>query len=465
MKQNGPAIHDANRYPPSVPTLLAIVSKAAFESAHPRATPGDVLPFDRYDSTHAALEALRQGGRLVLVTVRPPDERLWRVAVLESPKRTLDGWRASTNDAPIVDITEHRSALRFSTGKGISPKAGALAMSLQTPRTLTDDDARLVLGNVADTVLRPGAAATIDAEPAAGEDAEADDEPRAFEVRTFPWGRVAHAYGVANDVPALLASIVSDDGRVRADAWRELFASVFHQGSVYSATGPVVRHLGTLLETAALDDEVQLECLLACFVCAVSGGFDVGPILGPLPAELGQRGNGGSTDRAGKNPFTGEAMSIRGRDVHELAASVRGARYAARGAMVGFARCLRGAPAGIRRQTAYVLGTFVEDRDVILPGLEGAFPAETDGEVAAQIVVSAAGLAGSIPDWLLPALDDSRPSVRRAAAYAVACVGRDDGGLLRRAALAVRDDQEVQQAIVGRLDDAGRALVREVWSG
>jgi hypothetical protein len=446
-----------------MPTLLAIVSKAQFESAHALATPGDVLPFDRYDSTHAALEPLRKGGRLLLVTVRPPDERLWRVAVLESPTRTLDGWRAAKNVAPIADITELRATLRFSTGKGLSPKAGALAMSLQTPRTLTDDDARLLLGDVAEVVPGGGVAAATEVE-AAEEDA-VDVEPRAFDVRAFPWGRVAHAYGVAKDVPAMLASIVSDDERVRGDAWRELFASVFHQGSVYSATGPVVRHLGTLLETAALDDEVQLECLLACFVCATSGSFEVEPVLGPLPAELRKRPDTGSTDRALKNPFTGEAFVFRGREVQELGAAIRGARYAARGAMVGFARCLRGAPPGVRRQTAYVLGTLIEDGDVILPGLAAAFATEADADVAAQIVVSAAGLANGIPAWVEGALEDSRARVRIAAGYAVTCVGRGDAELLRRAARVVRDDADARTAFEGRLSEAEKEVVREEWLG
>ena len=56
--------------------LLVIVSKAVFEKSSPRAAVGDVLDLDRYVSTHKALEPLREGGRLFLVTVRPPDEKL-----------------------------------------------------------------------------------------------------------------------------------------------------------------------------------------------------------------------------------------------------------------------------------------------------------------------------------------------------------------------------------------------------
>jgi hypothetical protein len=37
-----------------------------------------------------------------------------------------------------------RDRLRFDTGKGIAAKPGALAMSLQTPRRLTEDDVRLL---------------------------------------------------------------------------------------------------------------------------------------------------------------------------------------------------------------------------------------------------------------------------------------------------------------------------------
>ena len=128
--------------------VLAIVSKAVFERGSPGATLGMVVPFERYASTHATLEALAGGGSLFLVTVRPPDERLWLVAVLEAPDRRGDGWYAR-NTTPITDVTALRPALRFASGKGIQAAPGALGMSLQTPRILTEEDAQRLRGAAA----------------------------------------------------------------------------------------------------------------------------------------------------------------------------------------------------------------------------------------------------------------------------------------------------------------------------
>lgn len=125
-------------------SILAIVSKKIFESD---ATVkgrlvglGDVWPTDAYVSKNPNLRKLDEGGSLFLATVRPPDERLWLVAILEEP--TFDGsqWAATPNEVPVTDITALIPTLRFSTGKGITAKPGRLGMSLQTPRALADDD-------------------------------------------------------------------------------------------------------------------------------------------------------------------------------------------------------------------------------------------------------------------------------------------------------------------------------------
>lgn len=122
---------------------MAIVSKAIFEKAikgEQDVGPGKVLGFERYVSTNKNLEQLASGGSLFLVTVRPPDERLWLVAILERPTFTGKEWVAPKNTTAISDITDQIPKLRFSSGKGLAPKKGALGMSLQTPRGLVDSD-------------------------------------------------------------------------------------------------------------------------------------------------------------------------------------------------------------------------------------------------------------------------------------------------------------------------------------
>ena len=157
-------------------SVLAIVSKALFDKAIKGQTnigPGKVLDFDRYTSANKNLEQLAEGGALFMVTVRPPDERLWLVAILESPQFDGKEWIAKKNAAPIADITDLIPRLEFTSGKGIQAKKGkrsaqraeraesgarasperapkgALGMSLQTPRGLTDKDIGLLRTAVA----------------------------------------------------------------------------------------------------------------------------------------------------------------------------------------------------------------------------------------------------------------------------------------------------------------------------
>ena len=128
-----------------MPDIVAIISKGIFEQQAKKGGkllgPGAVLSLDRYDSKNKALAPLAQGGRLVLVTVRPPNERLWLVAILERLAQDDGGWRAaSPNRAPITDVTPLRKTLRLASGKGLSQDKGTLGMSLQTPRALAPED-------------------------------------------------------------------------------------------------------------------------------------------------------------------------------------------------------------------------------------------------------------------------------------------------------------------------------------
>ncbi len=130
-----------------MPNLLAIIAKAQFEQSHPEVREGDALEFDRYVSTNAALTSLEEGGSLFLVTVRPPDERLWLVGELVDPKHDGKAWKSAPSKTMVRDVTALIPELKFASGKGLAPKKGALGMSLQTPRQLTDDDAALLRGN------------------------------------------------------------------------------------------------------------------------------------------------------------------------------------------------------------------------------------------------------------------------------------------------------------------------------
>ncbi len=130
--------------------LMAVISKAVFEKTAPGTKIGDVLPIDRYTSSNKALADLGEDGtKLFLFTVRPPDEKLWLVAILSKLEHDGAAWVGDTNLAPVTDLGAIKGKIKFASGVGIKAKAGALGMSLQTPRALTDADVTLLEGLVA----------------------------------------------------------------------------------------------------------------------------------------------------------------------------------------------------------------------------------------------------------------------------------------------------------------------------
>lgn len=126
--------------------MMAIVSKAVFEKSAPKARLGAVLGMRVYRSASKHLERLDKKSRLFLVTVRPPDESLWLVSVLESPEFDGEQWSSGRNRYPVTDIGALKGKLKFESGKGIQAAKGALGMSLQTPRVLTAADSELLIG-------------------------------------------------------------------------------------------------------------------------------------------------------------------------------------------------------------------------------------------------------------------------------------------------------------------------------
>ncbi|MFF3017022.1 hypothetical protein [Streptomyces sp. NPDC057939] len=66
-------------------------------------------------------------------------------------------------------------------------------------------------------------------------------------IDDIDWAELEHAYGQADDVPDLLRAAGSADAGTREEASQELFSSLCHQGSVYSATAAAVPFLARLV--------------------------------------------------------------------------------------------------------------------------------------------------------------------------------------------------------------------------
>ncbi len=91
------------------------------------------------------------------------------------------------------------------------------------------------------------------------------------------WAELSHAYGSAEDIPALLEALTP--GRHDDDAWNDLWSRVCHQDSVYSASAAVLPHLRVLAQAWAPADRLSPLTLANAIVSSnhPSPDFDIAP--------------------------------------------------------------------------------------------------------------------------------------------------------------------------------------------
>jgi hypothetical protein len=77
------------------------------------------------------------------------------------------------------------------------------------------------------------------------------------------WSALTHAYGAADDVPALLAAVRGPDEVARAEAWWWLRATCCHQGTRYPASVALVEALAAHVADVSLPDRAAALDLLA----------------------------------------------------------------------------------------------------------------------------------------------------------------------------------------------------------
>jgi hypothetical protein len=82
-------------------------------------------------------------------------------------------------------------------------------------------------------------------------------------VDEVEWSKLKDAYGPANKVPALLRALVSGHPDHQKWAAEDLFQTIWHQGTVYTATAAVIPFLYNLLEADGPYDKMVVAHLLA----------------------------------------------------------------------------------------------------------------------------------------------------------------------------------------------------------
>lgn len=83
------------------------------------------------------------------------------------------------------------------------------------------------------------------------------------DIDSIPWSSLEHAFGPADNVPALLMGLLSADEGQRWEALYGLMETVWHQGTIYQATSHVVPFLVKMLQDDRTPDRAKVAFLLA----------------------------------------------------------------------------------------------------------------------------------------------------------------------------------------------------------
>jgi len=199
------------------------------------------------------------------------------------------------------------------------------------------------------------------------------------------WEALHHAYGPADDLPAVIRAAASTDEQEARGAVEELFSSVFHQGTVYPASVAVVPFVAELAVTSAVHHRHLLVYLLG-------GIADPGEAHGPDVAAVGSA----------------------------LAAQVP-----------GLLALLADPDPQVREAAAYTLAQCPEMAGLVVARLRERWAVEDVALVRASLLAAGGRLdPAGCGQWLAEALDDRQAAVRAAAALAIVWAGLPwpDGG-------------------------------------
>lgn len=195
------------------------------------------------------------------------------------------------------------------------------------------------------------------------------------------WGALQHACGFADDLPDLLRAAASADEEQARAALHELFTSVFHQGSVYTASVAVVPFVAELAVAPAVHGRSVLVYLL-------------GIMADPREAEGAE---GAEVDAVG------DALTALVPRLLPL---------------------LSDTDPKVRERVAYTLAQCPDTAGPVVARLRERWAVEEVPLVRASLLAAGGRLdpAGS-EAWLLEALDDRDVVVRAAAALTIARAG------------------------------------------
>jgi hypothetical protein len=229
------------------------------------------------------------------------------------------------------------------------------------------------------------------------------------QLDVIDWATLDHAYGSAEDVPTLIRDLRSLDLDTRDHALSELFSTIWHQGTVYSASAPAVPFLIALAARPDTPDRPGILYLLQ----ALSDGASYIDAHAPLAPDsmariCAERGSDLETERQREQGW------------------VRAAHAAVSAGLPVYCDLLADEDAEVRSYTLYLLASLPEHAPAITLLLRPMLVEEREPLVALSLTAALHALAGtSAPDIAVfeqVLRDTADPVVRLVAA--VALVGR-----------------------------------------
>ncbi|MFD8749709.1 hypothetical protein ACFV0O_01785 [Kitasatospora sp. NPDC059577] len=97
------------------------------------------------------------------------------------------------------------------------------------------------------------------------------------------WTELSHAYGSAEDIPALLARIAAE---LEPGLWSELWSALCHQGSVYSASFAALPWLAGTAESDDREQAVNALCLAGSIVAGAGQSHGADDVRARYSAEI-----------------------------------------------------------------------------------------------------------------------------------------------------------------------------------
>jgi HEAT repeat protein len=213
------------------------------------------------------------------------------------------------------------------------------------------------------------------------------------------WAELEHAYGSAADVPDLIRALRAAEPQVREKARWHLYGNIFHQGSRYEASAYAAPFLLELLADPATPERTAILDLLT----SLAIGYDESWLPDPFPvASYRQRAVGGDRIlRAAPTPAGDDDdssyqywMSLDEQQQDQMYAHIELAIYdAVRAGVPLYCALLADEDPSMRTAAAYALAWFSEDAGTSVGPLAAA-AGDPEAAVAATASV-ALGLVGT----------------------------------------------------------------------